>query len=55
MTYGATIQTTDLRCLSKREREPFISYLDLDTSRQVGLFNSLGFEFYQNGGNLKGS
>ena len=33
----------------------FISYLDLDTSRQFGVFNSLGFEFYQNGGNLKGA
>ena len=33
----------------------FISYLDLDISRQFGVFNSLGFEFYQNGGNLKGA
>ena len=33
----------------------FISYLDLDVSRQFGVFNSLGFEFYQNGGNLKGA
>ena len=33
----------------------FISYLDLDISRHFGVFNSLGFEFYQNGGNLKGA
>ena len=32
-----------------------IAYLDLDTSRQFGVFNSLGFEFYQSSGNLKGS
>ena len=32
-----------------------IAYLDLDESRQFGVFNSLGFEFYQSGGNLKGA
>ena len=32
-----------------------ISYLNLDTSRQFGVFTSLGFEFYQSGGNLKGA
>ena len=32
-----------------------IAYLDLDTSRQFGVFNSLGFEFYQSSGNLKGA
>ena len=32
-----------------------IAYLDLDTSRQFGVFNSLGFEFYQSGGNVKGA
>ena len=31
-----------------------IAYLDLDESRQFGVFNSLGFQFYQSGGNLKG-
>ena len=29
-----------------------IAYLDMDTSRQFGVFNSLGFQFYQSGGNL---
>ena len=32
-----------------------IAYLDLDTSRQFRVFNSLGFEFYQSGGNVKGA
>ena len=32
-----------------------IAYLDMDTSRQFGVFNSLGFQFYQSGGNLKGA
>ena len=32
-----------------------IAYLDLDESRQFGVFNSLGFEFYQSGGNVKGA
>ena len=32
-----------------------IAYLDLDESRQFRVFNSLGFEFYQSGGNLKGA
>ena len=32
-----------------------IAYLDLDTSRQFRVFNGLGFEFYQSGGNLKGA
>ena len=32
-----------------------IAYLDLDESRQFGVFNSLGFQFYQSGGNLKGA
>ena len=32
-----------------------IAYLDLDTSRHFGVFNSLGFEFYQSGGNVKGA
>lgn len=32
-----------------------ITYLDLDTSRQFRVFNSIGFEFYQSGGNLKGA
>ena len=32
-----------------------IAYLDLDTSRQFRVFNSLGFEFYQSGGNIKGA
>ena len=32
-----------------------IAYLDLDISRHFGVFNSLGFQFYQSGGNLKGA
>ena len=32
-----------------------IAYLDLDNSRHFGVFNSLGFEFYQSGGNVKGA
>ena len=32
-----------------------IAYLDLDTSRQFRVFRSLGFEFYQDGNNIKGA
>ena len=32
-----------------------IAYLDLDESRQFRVFTSLGFEFYQSGGNVKGA
>ena len=32
-----------------------IAYLDMDESRQFRVFSSLGFEFYQSGGNVKGA
>ena len=56
MTFGAMTQMMALRYqVQDKGGSWLIAYLDLDESRQFRVFNSLGFEFYQSGGNLKGA
>ena len=54
MTFGAMTQSDGFEVQTQDKGGSWlIAYLDMDESRQFGVFNSLGFEFYQSGGNLK--